>query len=336
MKIAVFNTKTYDKKFLNEANKKHGHELVFFEPRLTAETCKLAFGFEGICAFVNDQVDKSVLATLAQHGTRLVALRCAGFNNVDIEAAEDCGITVARVPAYSPHGVAEHAVALILALNRKIHRAYNRVRDGNFSLEGLMGFELYGQTIGIVGTGKIGSNMARIMTGFGMKVLAFDPYPNSECESFGVRYVPLEELFVQSDIISLHTALTPQTRHIINDGSLQQMKQGVMIINTSRGGMVDTPAVIKALKSGKIGYLGLDVYEEEGDLFFEDLSGHVIQDDVFERLLTFPNVIITGHQAFFTRHALQGIAETTMQNISDFKQNKLLPENQVTPVHWHK
>ena len=229
MKIAVFNTKSYDREFLNEANKGHSHELVFLEPRLTLETCKLAFGFEGVCAFVNDQLNRAVLTSLAQQGTRLIVLRCAGFNNVDLDAAKELGLTVARVPAYSPHGVAEHAVALILALNRKIHRAYNRVRDENFSLEGLMGFELYGQTIGIVGTGKIGINMVRIMRGFGMKVLAFDPYPNPECGSLGGSYVSLPELFAQSDIISLHVPLTPQTHHMINAEALQQMKQGVMM-----------------------------------------------------------------------------------------------------------
>ncbi len=333
MKIAVFNTKSYDRKFLTEANKGYCHELVFFEPHLTLDTCKLAFGFKSICVFVNDRLDRPVLTALAEHGTRLIALRCAGFNNVDVKAAEELGVRVVRVPAYSPHGVAEHAVALILALNRKIHRAYNRVRDGNFSLEGLMGFELYGRTVGIVGTGKIGGNLARIMTGFGMKVLAFDPYPNAECRAMGVRYVSLPELFSGSDIISLHMPLTPQTHHLINEAALKQMKPGVMIINTSRGGIVDTAAVIDALKSEKIGYLGLDVYEEEGDLFFEDLSGHIIQDDAFVRLLTFPNVIITGHQGFFTHNALRNIAETTMGNISQFKEDKIPPENEVTAVH---
>ncbi len=330
MKIAVFNTKPYDREFLKEANTKHSHELVFFEPHLTTDTCKLAFGFEGVCVFINDQLNKDVLTVLAKEGVRLVVLRCAGFNNVDLNAAADLGIKVMRVPAYSPHGVSEHTIALILALNRKIPQSYNRVRDGNFSLEGLMGFDLYGQTVGVVGTGKIGSNVARIMRGFGARVLAYDPCQNPECASLGVRYVSLPELFVQSDIITLHAPLTPQTRHMINEDSLKQMKLGIMIINTSRGGLVDTVAVIKALKSGKVGYLGLDVYEEEGDLFFENLSGQIIQDDIFTRLLTFPNVIITGHQAFFTRNALKNIADTTLQNITDFHNSKIKAENEVS------
>ena len=330
MRVAVFNAKPYDVDFLGEANRRHHHTLVYFEPHLTSETCKLAFGFDVVCAFVNDELNRAVLTFLAQHGVRLVALRCAGFNNVDLHAAEDLGITITRIPCYSPHGVAEHAVALILTLNRKVHRAYQRVRDGNFSLKGLMGFELFGKTIGIVGTGKIGSNMVRIMRGFGMSVLAFDPAPNPECTALGGRYVPLSELWAQSDIISLHLPLTPETRHMIDERALAQMKKGVMIINTSRGGIIDTASVIKGLKSGWIGFLGLDVYEEEGDLFFEDLSEQIIQDDFFMRLLTFPNVVVTGHQAFFTDTALRNIAETTLQNISDYNHHRLLPANRVT------
>lgn len=332
MRVAVFSAKPYDEEFLNRANTNH-HDLVYFEPHLTTETSKLAHGFEVVCAFVNDELTRSVLTTLAEHGTRLIALRCAGFNNVDLHAARDLGITVCRIPGYSPHGVAEHAVALILTLNRKIHRAYNRVRDGNFSLMGLMGFELYGKTIGIVGTGKIGMSMVRIMRGFGMNVLAHDPHPDPECTSLGGRYVPLPELWARSDIISIHVPLTPETRHMIDGKTLERMKRGVMIINTSRGGIIDTKAVIRGLKSGRIGFLGLDVYEEEGDLFFEDLSGQIIQDDFFMRLLTFPNVVVTGHQGFFTDTALRNIAETTLRNISDYGSHAIPPANEVTTAN---
>ncbi len=320
MKVAVFSTKSYDRAFLQEANARHGHRLEFFQARLDAQTAPLAAGYPGVCVFVNDLLDRTALEQLAQGGTRLVALRCAGFNNVDLTAAEQLEITVVRVPAYSPHAVAEHTVGLILTLNRKIHRAYQRVRDGNFSLEGLMGFDLAGKTVGIVGTGKIGAVVARILHGFGCRLLGFDPYPNPECRKLGVEYVPLEELLARSDIVTLHCPLTPQTFHLINRDSLQLLKPGAMLINTSRGAVIDTPAVIQALKSGHLGSLGLDVYEEEGDVFFQDLSDRVIQDDVLARLLTFPNVIITGHQAFFTREALQAIAETTLDNITQFEQ----------------
>ena len=319
MKVAVFSTKSHDRKFLEEANQQHGHEFVFFEARLTNETVSIAREFPAVCLFVNDQLDAFMLETIAQYGTRLVALRCAGFNNVDCAAAKRHGITVVRVPAYSPHSVAEHAVGLLLTLNRKIHRAFARVREGNFALDGLLGFDIHGQTVGIIGTGRIGAELAKIMTGFGCKLLAHDVQPNPLCEEIGVSYTPLSELFRASDIITLHCPLTPETYHIINAKSLQQMKSGVVLINTSRGALIDTRAVIQGLKSGKIGYLGLDVYEEEADLFFEDLSDKVIQDDVFSRLLTFPNVVITGHQAFFTKNALQKIAETTVANITEFE-----------------
>lgn len=329
MKVAVFSTKPYDRTFLEAANAAHGHGLVFFEPHLTPETSALAAGFPAVCVFVNDRLDAKVLGALARQGTRVIALRCAGFNNVDLAAAHDRGLSVVRVPAYSPHAVAEHAVALILALNRKIHRAHARVREGNFALEGLLGFDLCGRTVGIVGTGKIGAVVARIMKGFGCQLLAHDPFRNPECEALGVHYVSLSELLARSDIVTLHCPLTPDTHHLINPAVLGQMKPGVMLINTSRGAVIDTGAVIDALKSGQIGYLGLDVYEEEADLFFEDLSGRVIQDDVFARLLTFPNVIITGHQAFFTEQALQSIAETTLANLSDCEQGRACP-NAVT------
>jgi len=320
MEVAVFSTKSYDREFFQESNRQYGHDLTFLEPRLTRETAPLADGYPAICVFVNDHLDAGVLLSLSRQGTDLIALRCAGFNHVDLEAANDLDLTVVRVPAYSPEAVAEHTIGLIMALNRKIHRAYARVREGNFSLDGLLGFTLHNRTVGIIGTGKIGTHVTRILSGFGCDILAHDPYPNDEVRDAGAEYVELEPLFEQSDIISLHCPLTSETRHIINTESIGRMKSGAMLINTSRGALIDTQAVIQALKTGKIGSLGLDVYEEEADLFFEDYSGRVIQDDVFARLLTFPNVIITGHQGFFTRNALQNIADTTLQNISDFEQ----------------
>ena len=331
MDVAVFSTKPFDRRFLDAANS--AHRLAYLEPRLTAETSALAGDAPAICAFVNDQLDARCLARLARQGTRLVALRCAGFNNVDLTAARDLGVTVARVPAYSPHAVAEHTVALILALNRKIHRAYNRVREGNFALDGLLGFDLHGKTAGIVGTGKIGEIVARILAGFGCTVLAYDPFPNPACEAAGARYVTLPELLGSSDVVSLHCPLTPQTHHLIGKEALSGMKRGVMLINTSRGAVVDTRAVIRALKDGTVGSLGLDVYEEEADLFFEDLSDTIVSDDVFARLLTFPNVLITGHQAFFTQEALTNIAETTIANITAFeKTGRALHEVSVEKV----
>lgn len=318
MRVAIFSTKPYDERFLTEANERHGHELVFFETRLTLDTASLAAGCDAVCAFVNDQLNGDVLRRLAAHGTRLIALRSAGFNHVDLEAAAALGLTVARVPAYSPHAVAEHAVALILSLNRKTHRAFARVREGNFSLEGLLGFDLHGTTVGIVGIGRIGLAFARIMRGFGCRTLAHDPDPNPEAERVGVEYVEFPALLSGSDIVSLHAPLTPHTHHLIDEHALTQMKDGAMLINTSRGALVDTRAVIDALKTGRLGALGLDVYEEEEELFFEDLSSQVITDDLFARLLTFPNVIITGHQGFFTREALRNIAETTLGNVSAF------------------
>lgn len=321
MKVAVFSTKRHDRESLLAANAAAGqpHELSFFEAHLDARTAALAAGAGAICPFVNDGVDRATLAALREKGVRLIALRSAGFNNVDLNAAEDLGIRVARVPAYSPWAVAEHAAALILALNRKTHRAYARVREGNFALDGLLGFDLHGRTVGLVGVGRIGLVMARIMTGFGCTIIAHDPEPNPEFKALGGRYVPLDELLSSSDIISLHCPLTPDTRHFIDKAALERMKRGVMLINTSRGAVVDTRALIDGLKSGRLGYLGLDVYEEEGDLFFEDLSDQLIQDDVFARLLTFPNVLITGHQGFFTAEALQAIAETTIANLTAFE-----------------
>ncbi|WP_392534060.1 2-hydroxyacid dehydrogenase [Nostoc sp. C117] len=322
MKVAIFSTKAYDRQFLSAANSLTQHELVFFEPRLNRDTAILAAGFPAVCVFVHDQVDAPTLELLASRGTRLVVLRCAGFNNVDLQAAANLGIIVVRVPAYSPYGVAEHAVGLILSLNRKIHRAYNRVREGNFSLDGLLGFNLHQRTVGIIGTGKIGLILGQIMKGFGCHLLAYDVYHNAELEALGGKYVELPELFANSDIISLHCPLTPETHHLIDAEAIEQIKSGVMLINTSRGALIDTQAVIEGLKSGKIGYLGVDVYEQESELFFEDLSGEIIQDDIFQRLTTFPNVLITGHQAFFSAEALHNIAETTFANITDVEQGR--------------
>ena len=319
MKIAVFSTKRYDREALDGANRRHGHELVYLEPRLTPETAALAVGHDAVCPFVNDELSTRVLEKLAAGGVRLLTLRSAGYNHVDLRSAAEHGIVVTRVPAYSPHAVAEHAAGLVLTLNRHFHRAYARVREGNFALEGLLGFDLHGKTVGVVGTGKIGTVFCRIMAGFGCRILAHDPYPSAEVEALGARYVALNDLFAAADIVALHLPLTPQTHHLIDAAALHRMKAGVMLINTSRGGLVDTPAVIQGLKTGRIGALGLDVYEEEADLFFEDLSGTVLQDDVFARLLTFPNVLITGHQGFFTREALDGIAEITLANATAFE-----------------
>jgi D-lactate dehydrogenase len=317
VRVAVFSTKNYDRQFLAPAAEKAGHELVFFEPRLIRVTAVLAHGFPAICAFVNDQLTADVLADLAAGGTRFIALRSAGFNNVDLDACRKLDLRVARVPAYSPYAVAEHTIGLMLALNRKYHKAYNRVREGNFAIDGLLGFDLHGRTAGVVGTGKIGAILSRILAGFGCQLLFHDVYQNPECKERG-RYVSLVELFAASDIISLHCPLSPQTYHMIGRAAIERMKPGVMLINTSRGPLIDTPAVIDGLKSGKIAYLGLDVYEEEAELFFEDHSGDVIQDDVFARLATFPNVLITSHQAFFTTAALEEIARVTTENLSAF------------------
>jgi D-lactate dehydrogenase len=321
VRIAVFSTKKYDREFLGAANASR-HELRFFEPHLDEETVNLATGFQAVCVFVNDQVNAVVIAKLHLLGVRLIALRCAGYNNVDLGAATNQGITVVRVPAYSPYAVAEHTVALMLALNRKLHRAYNRVREGNFSLDGLLGFDMHGKTVGVIGTGQIGTVVVQILTGFGCPTLAFDPIANATCQSLGVRYVELNELLAESDIITLHCPLTPSNKYMVDKAAIGRMKTGVMLINTSRGALLDTVAIIEALKSGKIGCLGLDVYEEEEQIFFEDRSGLILSDDVFARLLTFPNVIITGHQAFFTREALLNIAARTIDNITRIETNQ--------------
>ena len=319
MKVAIFATKSYDREFLEEANMRFGHELTFFDPNLSSETVRMAEGFHAVCVFVNDRLDEQVLNQLLLFGIKIVALRCAGFNNVDLAAAEKLGVTVVRVPAYSPEAVAEHTVGLMLTLNRKIHRAFARVREGNFALEGLLGFDMRGKRVGIIGTGRIGTAVAKILRGFRCEILASDPFPNGECEELGVRYVKLGDLATRSDIITLHCPLTPETHHLINADLLEGTKRGFMLINTGRGALIDTRAVIRGIKNGSIGYLGLDVYEEESDLFFENLSETVIQDDIFARLLTFPNVLITGHQGFFTREAMQSIAETTLANITAFE-----------------
>ncbi|MCA9830749.1 MAG: 2-hydroxyacid dehydrogenase [Dehalococcoidia bacterium] len=316
MELAFFSTKSYERASFEAAASRAGHRISFLEPRLTAGTAALASGFPAVCAFVNDELQADTLSTLQAGGTRLILLRSAGFNHVDLNAATRLGLIVAHVPAYSPNAVAEHTIALILTLNRKTHRAYARVRDGNFSLDGLLGFDLSECTAGVVGTGKIGALVARILLGFGCEVLAHDPYPSPDVESMGARYTSLDELLAESDVISLHCPLVAETYHLINAESLSRMRSGVMLINTGRGGLVDAPAVIEGLKSRRIGYLGLDVYEEEADLFFVDRSAEVLTDDTFARLLTFPNVLITGHQGFFTYEALQNIAETTIANLT--------------------
>jgi D-lactate dehydrogenase len=318
MKIIFFSSKPYDREYFERANARFGHELNFVKSHLDVETAPLATGWPVVCAFVNDSLDARVLKTLRAGGTRLIALRSAGFNNVDLAAARELGLRVVRVPAYSPYAVAEHAIALILALNRKIYRAHNRVREGNFSLDGLLGFDLHGKTVGVVGTGTIGELTAKILQGFGCQVLAYDVKPNERCRTAGASYVSLDELFARSDVITFHCPLVAGKHHLIDAAAVAKMKPGVMIVNTGRGALIDTNAIIAGLKSGRIGYLGLDVYEEEGDLFFEDRSNAIIGDDVFSRLQTFPNVLITGHQAFFTREALAQIAETTLSNVTEF------------------
>ena len=319
MRVGVFSAKPHDLAFMQQAAAGTGLDLQFHEARLNADTARLAEGAAAISAFVNDDLGRDTISVLADLGVRLIALHSAGFNHVDLHAAREAGIAVARVPAYSPHSVAEHTVALILTLNRKTHRAYNRVREGNFALDGLMGFDMHGKVAGVVGTGLIGTVLARILMGFGCEVLASDPNPSAECEALGVQYVEMDALFGRADIITLQCPLTSATHHLIDDAAIARMKPGVMLVNTSRGAVVDTKAVIRGLKSGQIGALGLDVYEEEGDLFFEDLSQSIIPDDVFARLLTFPNVLVTGHQGFFTREALSAIAETTIANITQFQ-----------------
>jgi D-lactate dehydrogenase len=331
MKVAVFDTHRFDREALERANAAYGHDLAFLEPRLTRETAALAAGAEAVCSFVNDRLDADALAILRREGVRLIALRSAGYNHVDLEAAARLGVTVVRVPEYSPYAVAEHAVALLLALNRKTHRAYNRVREANFSLDGLVGFDLHGKTAGVVGTGRIGGVMLRILHGFGCRLLAYDLTPDARLvEELGVRYVDLAALFRESDVISLHVPLTPATRHLIDAAALARMKPGVVLVNTGRGALIDTRALVAALKRGHVGAAGLDVYEEEEGVFFKDLSEQVLQDDVLARLLTFPNTIVTSHQGFLTREALANIAETTLASVRAFERGAPLAHE----VRW--
>jgi D-lactate dehydrogenase len=327
MKIAFFSTKSYDREFFDHYVTTH--EIIYFEARLNKQTVNLAAGCNAVCVFVNDRLSNSVITELKKIGVQLIALRCAGFNNVDLAAAKENGIVVVRVPAYSPYAVAEHAVALMLTLNRKTHKAYNRVKEGNFSLERLTGFDLHGKTVGVIGTGKIGQIFCDIMLGFGCTVLAFDLVAHQPTAAKGVEYLPLVELFQQADIVSLHCPLNEQTKHIINEETIAMMKEGVMLINTSRGALINTAAAIHGLKTGRIGYLGLDVYEQEEKLFFNDLSENIIQDDEILRLLSFPNVLITSHQGFFTEEALTQIAQITLANVDDFEAGKVVKNSVV-------
>ncbi len=317
MRIAMFSAKGYDEVSFRAASGGHDHHIGFFDSPLSIRTVPLATGMDAVCIFVNDVADAVVLEALHSLGVQHVALRCAGFNNVDLEAAARLGIRVVRVPAYSPNAVAEHTIALILSLNRRIHRAYARVRDGNFSLEGLVGFDLAGKRAGIVGTGRIGVLVARLLWHFRCEVVCFDPVENPRVTELGMRYVDLDELWSTSDLISLNCPLTPETHHLVSDDAIGRMKPGVMVVNTGRGALLDTPAAIEGLKSGQIGSLALDVYEEEADLFFTDRSSEVMTDDVFARLLTFPNVLVTAHQGFLTSEALASIARTTFANLDE-------------------
>lgn len=332
MKVAIFDTHSFETKTLGEANLNFKYELNFLHFKLTKETASIAQGHEVVCAFTNDKLDKTVLEILSKGGTKFVALRSAGFNHIDLKAASDLGIKVARVPEYSPYSIAEYAVGLILTLNRKIHKAYNRVREGNFSLDGLVGFDLHGKTIGVIGSGRIGQAFIRIMRGFGCTVLVFDQYPNREfATETGCIYSNFSDVIEKSDIISLHIPLSKESIHLLNESIFKKMKRGCILINTGRGGLIDTKALIQSLKTGTIAAAGLDVYEEEENYFFQDHSGEVMQDDVLSRLITFPNVLLTSHQAFLTKEALSNIAQTTFKNISEFEQglkltNEVLPQ----------
>ena len=330
MRIAIFSAQDFEKDFFETANQSFNHELVYFRERLHEQSAGIAAGFPAVCAFITDQLDESTLSALAAGGTRLIALRSAGFNHVDLAAAARLGLTVLRIPAYSPNAIAEHAVALMLTLNRHLHRAYNRVREGNFELTGLIGFDMHGKTVGIVGTGMIGAALARIVAGFGCNLLGYDPLGNPACVDMGLCYVSLEQLLRELDIVSLHCPLTPETRYLINSDRIALMKRGSMLINTARGALIDTRAAIVALKNrNHFWYLGIDVYEEEGPLFFEDRSSTIIQDDIFQRLTTFPNVMITGHQGYLTREALARIAEVSLANATDFVAGRPKQENLV-------
>lgn len=324
MKIAVFSTKPYDQEYFEKYSSNNEYTFAFFETALNKTTANLSAGFDVICAFVNDKVDKDTIEVLANNGIRLIAMRCAGFNNVDIQSAKEHQIKVVRVPAYSPEAVAEHSVALIMTLNRKTHKAYNRVREGNFSLKNLIGFNLHGKVVGVIGTGQIGIAFCKIMKGFGCRLLAYDIAEAEVLEDMGVEYLPMEKVFQQADIISLHCPLNQSTKHLVNKASLEQMKAGVMIINTSRGALINTSDAIEGLSQKKIGYLGIDVYEQEENLFFEDLSESIIEDDDILRLNSFPNVLITSHQAYFTKEAMDQITVITLDNIRAFENNEPL------------
>lgn len=329
MKVAVFSTKPYEKTYLEKYNADPKHELVFFEASLNAATTDLTKGFEAVCVFVNDILDENTIEKLATQGVKLIDLRSAGFNNVDIAATKKHQLKVLRVPAYSPQAVAEHAVALILTLNRKTHKAYNRVREGNFSVEKLMGFNLFEKTVGIIGSGKIGTAFAEIMLGFGCKILVSDTVESEALKDKGVKYTTFDEVLAKSDIVSIHCPLTHETKHLFDSLAFEKMKTGAMLINTSRGALINTSHAIVALKKGKLGYLGIDVYEQEEKLFFKDLSESLIQDDLIERLMSFHNVLITPHLGFFTEEALEQIVKITLKNFTDFE-NGLSSENEVT------
>ena len=329
MRLVVFSTKPFERAFFERIRQPHALPILYVEARLNVATASIVREGDIVCPFVNDDLSREVLVMLAQHGVTRIAMRCAGYNNVDVSAARELGFSIARVAAYSPHAVAEHTIALMLSLNRKIHRAHYRARELNFSLEGLLGFDMFRKTVGVVGTGTIGAVVVSILNGLGCRILAHDVKPDAGCEALGVTYVPLDTLFRESDIITLHCPLLPETHHLINDHAFSLMKKGVMLINTSRGGLVDTSAAIRALKRGDLGHLGLDVYEEEAGLFFEDLSDTTIGDDVFARLLTFPNVMITSHQGFFTREALDNIVTTTLENCHALVQGKVPEQNRV-------
>lgn len=324
MKVACFSTKSYDRQSFNRALPDFGHSFSYFEVKLDLHTISLADGHQAICSFVNDHIDEAVMKKLDQLGIGLIALRCAGYNQVDLNAASARGIKIVRVPAYSPEAVAEHAFALILTLARKTHKAYNRVRENNFSLEGLTGFNIHGKTIGVIGTGAIGRAFCRIAKGFGCRVIAYDIHEDDEMKQLGVSYLTLDEVFSTSHIISLHCPLTPETHHLINAASIGRMQDGVALINTGRGALIETKAVIKALKNKKIGNLGIDVYEQEENIFFKNLSEEIMQDEQIARLMTFPNVLVTGHQAFLTKEALEQISKITLENITAYEKGDAL------------
>ncbi|MUK78327.1 2-hydroxyacid dehydrogenase [Aliivibrio fischeri] len=330
MKIAMFSTKSYDETSFNSINQNYQFECQFFNFQLTESTAPIANGSDVVCAFVNDDLSAPVLKILAKQGTKLIAMRCAGFDRVDLEAAKKLGMQVARVPAYSPEAIAEHAVGMMMCLNRRFHKAYQRTRDANFSLEGLTGFNFFGKTVGVIGSGKIGLATMRILKGLGMNILCFDPYPSQVAIDMGVKYTTLDEIFSQSDVITLHCPLTPENTHLLDTDSFSKMKDGVMIINTSRGGLLNSASAIEALKAGKIGSLGLDVYDHEKELFFQDKSNDIIKDDVFRRLSACHNVLFTGHQAFLTEEALDNIASTTLGNIDAFLKDEISGNELIT------